>query len=59
YQYDVVVTDLAGRPVMSTKVNATEGWNVLKLDTSNLASGAYLVRVSNSNGTLAEKIIKY
>ena len=46
--------DMSGRVVTSSQFNAENGTNV---NVSNLAKGAYFVRITNNNFTKIEKLI--
>ena len=52
----VVLCDMQGRTISSEKVSA--GIKVATLNTANLESGIYYVRVITANSTRTEKLIK-
>ncbi len=51
---NVEMTDLNGRIVKNTSLNATEG----QINISDLSSGVYLMKVSSDQGSTTKKIIK-
>lgn len=51
---NVEMTDLNGRVVKNTSLNATEG----QINISDLSTGVYLMKVSSDQGSITKKIIK-
>jgi len=53
--FNVEVFDISGRLVLSTDMSN----NTTSIDISNEETGLYLVRLSNENGTLTYKVVKF
>jgi hypothetical protein len=49
---ELLITDLTGKMVRTSKVRVNEGYNDLKLDVSGLSKGLYLLNVKDSSGPL-------
>ncbi|MBS1589807.1 MAG: T9SS type A sorting domain-containing protein, partial [Bacteroidetes bacterium] len=54
----VTLSDLQGKVVYSTSVITSIGQNDLSIQPTNLASGMYVLRVSNKEGFFTQKIVK-
>jgi len=58
-EISIEIVDLLGRSIVNTKANATEGINVFPQDISNLESGTYFIKVTDSEGDeMVDKFIK-
>jgi hypothetical protein len=55
---NIVVYDISGRLVSSDIVNLTLGINKIKIDTSLLSSGVYILDVSSENISVSKKFVK-
>ena len=56
--YDIDLYDQSGRKVRNTKnVNSVSGENVFMFDDSGVATGIYLIRVSNKNEQITKRIL--
>jgi hypothetical protein len=55
----VSVLDLGGKTISTLTKNATSGDNLIQLNTANLASGNYLLKVVNGKGEVSlQKFVK-
>jgi hypothetical protein len=54
---DIVITDMLGNVISTSKAAATYGENMLPVDVNNLASGMYMVYVSNGKSRYNEKFV--
>ena len=57
-QVFVTVTDILGNKVMTSQASVTSGDNLIELQVQDLASGIYLVDVSNGKSHYTEKFVK-
>lgn len=55
---DIVVLNANGQKVAETKQQVSEGLNIADIDFSGMASGIYIVRVSNNKETLINRFVK-
>jgi len=53
------IYDLTGRLVMNKDLSISQGPNSFVLDASTLGAGAYVIRVSDNNGVVTSKMVKY
>lgn len=56
-KYGVQIYDLQGRTVLQTNLDTSKGKNQ-KIDMSKLATGMYILKLSNENQSITKKIIK-
>lgn len=56
--YNVALYDLLGRQVINNTYSNLSGYNDLKLDVNSLASGQYILKLTNNSNTYSTKIIK-
>ena len=55
---DITVTDMVGRTMQISKVDAVKGLSNVELDLANLAAGTYFVNIDNGTTKLTERIVK-
>ena len=55
--YDLSVYSINGNKVMQENFNATSGINKKQLSISDFSKGIYLVKLSNNNESLVQKLI--
>jgi hypothetical protein len=56
---NINVFDLSGRLMLSQNEFASEGINQISINSNDLASGTYLVKLTNSFGTTTKKVMKF
>jgi|GEM_PF-2078907 len=54
----IVITDVAGRQVMTVQVTAIRGNNKAEINLASLSAGTYFMSLSNGESTVVERIIK-
>lgn len=54
----VTLTDVSGRVILTQNAVATEGVNALNFNMSSLSNGLYIIRLSNNEQVLTQKLIK-
>jgi DNA uptake protein ComE-like DNA-binding protein len=54
----VSVMDMTGRVVFTQNASATEGGNLLNVNTASLSNGIYMVSLKNSESVILNKIVK-
>jgi hypothetical protein len=55
---NVTVLDMTGRIVLTQNASATEGGNLLNVNTASLSNGIYMVSLKNSESVIVNKIVK-
>lgn len=55
-QYNIEMFDMLGQKIIGQIANVTAGNNHVKLSAANIASAIYVVKVSNSNNSIAKKV---
>jgi hypothetical protein len=58
-QASIVVTDINGRNVIVEKRNISKGVQTLLLDTHQLTSGMYMMKITDKNSTTTQKFMKH
>jgi hypothetical protein len=56
-QFNLMLTDIAGRTLRNIKMNAEEGFNHLDMDMSGLSEGLYLLNVQGPDGNHQIRIV--
>jgi len=56
--YNVAVTDMQGRVILRTTLNAVEGATVKEINAASLKQGTYFVKIQNEEGSQVIKIVK-
>lgn len=51
------ISDLSGRDIIDTKINATNGFNDYIIPTQNLNNGTYLLQLQTADGLVSQKLI--
>ncbi len=52
------VTDLLGRQILTSSIEATEGMNTTNLDVSNIAAGTYFITLDNGVSKITKRVVK-
>jgi sucrose-6-phosphate hydrolase SacC (GH32 family) len=52
------VTDLLGRQILTSSIEATEGMNTTSLDLSNIAAGTYFITLDNGVSKITKRVVK-
>jgi serine protease AprX len=55
--YDVVLCDVSGKALLTQKAPFNEGVNTVSFDVKTLPRGLYLVKVSDGQQSLVQKVI--
>jgi hypothetical protein len=55
---NLTVLDMTGRVVLTQNASATEGGNLLNVNTASLSNGIYMVSLKNSESVILNKIVK-
>jgi hypothetical protein len=56
--YNVAILDITGKVLSTKKINTFSGRNALNIELPSMASGMYLVQISNTNGKAVLKFTK-